>query len=230
MPSLEDKPRRPIRSFVRREGRITRAQQRALDEHWGRYGVDPGSGYLDWAAVFGRQAPVTCEIGFGDGQALLEMAQASPDHDFVGIEVYRPGVGALLLRLAEAGLGNVRVAMTDAVDFLGERIAPGSLSRLLVFFPDPWPKKRHHKRRLIQPPFVELAAGRLTAGGLLHCATDWEDYAAWMMEVLGGCALLENTCGPRHYAARPAYRPLTKYERRGTGLGHRTWDLIFQRT
>jgi len=214
---------------VRREGRITRAQQRALDEHWAAHGIDPGGGHVDWEAVFGRRAPVTCEIGFGDGQALLEMAQARPEQDFVGIEVYRPGVGALLLRLEAAGLRNVRVAVGDAVDFLGERVAPDSLSMLLVFFPDPWPKKRHHKRRLIQPPFVELAAARLAPGGLLHCATDWESYAAWMMEVLSGCALLENTRGPGEYAERPAYRPLTKYERRGAGLGHRTWDLIFRR-
>jgi tRNA (guanine-N7-)-methyltransferase len=214
---------------VRREGRITRAQQRALDECWPRYGLEPCSEYFDWREVFGRSAPVTCEIGFGDGQALREMAVSEPASDFVGIEVYRPGVGALLQRLEEAGIDNVRVAMTDAVDFVRDCVAPGSLSRLLIFFPDPWPKKRHHKRRLVQPGFVELAASRLEPGGVLHCATDWEDYAACMMEVLERCSALENTVGPGRYAPRPSYRPRTKYERRGEGLGHRTWDLIFRR-
>lgn len=157
------------------------------------------------------------------------MAESDPESDFVGVEVYRPGVGALLLRLHEAGLRNVRVAMTDAVDFLGDCVAPESLDRLLIFFPDPWPKKRHHKRRLIQPHFVELAAGRVKRGGHLHCATDWEDYAAWMMAVLDGCGALENTCGPGRFAPRPSYRPRTKYERRGEGLGHGTWDLVFRK-
>ncbi|HSH42357.1 MAG TPA: tRNA (guanosine(46)-N7)-methyltransferase TrmB [Arenicellales bacterium] len=225
----EAPPRRPIRSFVRREGRITRAQQRALDELWPDLGLEPGSGYFDWGEVFGRRAPVTCEIGFGDGGALLQMAADDPDSDFVGVEVYRPGVGALLLRLEEAGLRNVRVAMVDAVDFLRDCVAPGSLDRLLVFFPDPWPKKRHHKRRLIQPAFVELAASRLVPGGRLHCATDWEDYAHWMMQVLEGCPALENTAGSGQFAPRPAYRPRTKYERRGEGLGHGTWDLVYRR-
>jgi len=172
---------------------------------------------------------VTCEIGFGDGRALAEMARDDPDGDYVGIEVYRPGVGALLLRLAESDIGNVRVAIADAADFLRDCVAPGSLSRLLIFFPDPWPKKRHHKRRLIQPPFVALAVDRLKPGGILHCATDWEDYAAWMMEVLSDCAMLENTGGPGRFVPRPHYRPHTKYERRGEGLGHRTWDLVFKR-
>lgn len=179
--------------------------------------------------MFARKAPVVCEIGFGDGQALLEMARAAPDHDFIGLEVYRPGVGALLLRLKEAGLDNVRVAMTDAVVFLHDHVATRSLQKILIFFPDPWPKKRHHKRRLIQPAFVELAAGRLVSGGTLHCATDWEDYAVQMMEVLSAGGSLENTCGEGEYAPRPAYRPQTKYERRGEGLGHRTWDLIFRK-
>lgn len=179
--------------------------------------------------MFGRDAPVVCEIGFGDGRALAEMARDAPECDFVGIEVYRPGVGALLLRLNKAGTANVRVAMTDAAELLRDRVAPESLSRLLVFFPDPWPKKRHHKRRLIQPSFVELAASRLKPGGIFHCATDWNDYAAWMMEVLSGCGMLENPSGPGRYARRPSYRPRTKYERRGEGLGHETRDLIFKR-
>lgn len=214
---------------MRREGRITRAQQRALDEYWQEFGLEPREGYLDWTAIFGRTAPVICEIGFGDGGALLSMAQVDPESDFVGVEVYRPGVGALLLRLQEEGLRNVRVAMTDAVDFLRDCMAPGSLDKLLIFFPDPWPKKRHHKRRLIQPSFVELAAGRLARGGHLHCATDWEDYAGWMMDVLSGCGMLENISGPGRFTPRPSYRPQTKYERRGEGLGHGTWDLVFRK-
>jgi tRNA (guanine-N7-)-methyltransferase len=222
-------PRRPIRSFVRREGRITAAQKRALTECWSELGLESGAGYFDWTGVFGRTAPVTCEIGFGNGGALLAMARNDPDSDFVGVEVYRPGMGALLLKLEEAGLRNVRVAMTDAVDFLRDSVAPESLDRLLIFFPDPWPKKRHHKRRLIQPDFVTLAAGRLARGGHFHCATDWEDYAHWMMEVLEGCDMLQNTAGPGEFAPRPSYRPQTKYERRGAGLGHGTWDLVFRR-
>lgn len=225
----ESRPARSIRSFVRREGRITRAQQRALAENWDRYGLDPLGEYFDWRGVFGRAAPVTCEIGFGDGQSLAAMSQMDPDSDFVGIEVYRPGVGALLLRLEEAGVGNVRVAMTDAVTFIRDCVAPASLACLLVFFPDPWPKKRHHKRRLIQTPFVELAVSRLEPGGVFHCATDWEDYAVWMMEVLSGCGKLVNTAPPGGYVTRPSWRPRTKYERRGEGLGHRTWDLVFKR-
>lgn len=225
----DERPRRPIRSFVRREGRLTRAQSRALSDQWEDYGLDPCRGRLDWNRVFGRRAPVTCEIGFGDGRSLAEMAAAAPERDFVGVEVYRPGVGALLLRLKEQGTGNVRVCMMDAVQFLRDCVAPGSLDGLLIFFPDPWPKKRHHKRRLIQADFVATAAARLGPGGRFHCATDWEDYAGWMMAVLTGCELLENTAGPGRYSERPAYRPATKYERRGRGLGHETWDLIFRR-
>lgn len=198
-------------------------------DYWDDLGLDPGDGPLDWSEVFGRGAPVICEIGFGDGTALVEMARNAPECDFVGVEVYRPGVGALLLRLKETGVGNVRAAMDDAVAFLRDRVAPASLDGLLIFFPDPWPKKRHHKRRLIEQAFVELAAERLVHGGTLHCATDWEDYAVWMMEVLEGCGMLRNVAGPGRYAERPAYRPRTKYERRAAGLGHETRDLIFER-
>lgn len=179
--------------------------------------------------VFGRHAPVVCEIGFGDGGSLLSMAGDDPEADFIGVEVYRPGVGALLLHLEETGIGNVRVAMMDAVDFLRDCVAPESLDRLLIFFPDPWPKKRHNKRRLIQPQFVELVAGRLAPGGHLHCATDWADYAGWMMEVLSGCGMFENTAGSGQFTPRPSYRPQTKYERRGERLGHDTRDLIFRK-
>ncbi len=227
--TTEGRPRRPIRSFVRREGRITPGQAHALAEHWSEFGLKPGGRPIDWAEVFGRRAPVACEIGFGDGRALLEMARNEPERDFLGVEVYRPGVGALLARLKESGLSNVRVAMMDAVELLRDGVPPESLNRLMIFFPDPWPKRRHHKRRLIQRPFVELAATRLRRGGRLHCATDWQDYAGQMMEVLSSCPLLENAAGPRRFADLPAYRPRTKYEQRGEGLGHRTWDLVFAR-
>ncbi|MBS1269218.1 MAG: tRNA (guanine-N(7)-)-methyltransferase [Gammaproteobacteria bacterium] len=214
---------------MRREGRITRAQQRALSEYWSQYGLDPRGRYFHWDRVFGREAPLVCEIGFGNGQALLEMARDAPDCNFIGVEVYRPGVGAFLLRLKEAGIGNVRVTITDAGDFLRECVAPVSLDKLLIFFPDPWPKKRHHKRRLIQGSFVDLAASKLKPGGTVHCATDWEDYAAWMVETLNTCKMLKDASTPGRDAVRPAGRPYTKYERRGEGLGHRTWDLVFER-
>lgn len=229
-PIHEDQPHRFVKSFVRREGRITTAQRRALTEHWDEFGLEAGEGFLDWKEVFGRKAPVVCEIGFGDGAALLEMARAHPEWDFVGVEVYRPGVGALLLRLKDTGFRNVRVAMVDAVEFLRRKVAPASLSKLWILFPDPWPKRRHQKRRLIQAPFIELAASRLAPGGRIHCATDWEDYAAQMMAVMGACTLLENVAGPGRFAEGPPHRTRTKYERRGEGLGHRTWDLIFERT
>jgi len=214
---------------VRREGRITRAQQRALDNDWDEFGLDPGPGRVHWPAVFGRRAPLVCEIGFGDGRSLLSMAAQAPDTDFVGVEVYRPGVGALLLRLKEAGLKNVRVSMMDGMEFLRDCVPAASLDTLMVLFPDPWPKKRHHKRRLIQPGFTAAAVAALRPGGRLHCATDWEDYAHWMMQVLSGFDELENTAGAGRFAERPAYRPRTKYEQRGAGLGHGTWDLVFRR-
>ncbi|MGA8262655.1 MAG: tRNA (guanosine(46)-N7)-methyltransferase TrmB [Arenicellales bacterium] len=225
----DERPPRFIKSFVRREGRITRAQERALEAYWDEFGLQAQEGFLDWERVFGRRAPVVCEIGFGDGRTLLEMARQDPARDFVGVEVYRPGVGALLLRLKECGVGNVRVALADAAEFLRDEVPPASLDELLILFPDPWPKRRHHKRRLIQPPFVEMAASRLVPGGRIHCATDWEDYAAQMMEVLSACGMLRNVAGPNRFA-QSSCRTRTKYEDRGEKLGHRTWDLIFERT
>ena len=172
---------------------------------------------------------MVCEVGFGDGRSLLEMARQDPGRDFVGVEVYRPGVGSLLLRLKNSGIENVRVALVDAAEFLRDEVPPASLDKLLVFFPDPWPKRRHRKRRLIQPPFVDLAVSRLMPGGRIHCASDWEDYAAQMMEVLSACELLENVAGPHRFAQGLSCRIRTKYEHRGERLGHRTWDLIFER-
>ncbi len=218
----------PVRSFVRREGRFTPAQRQALALHWPDYGLEAEGERLDWAQVFGRVAPRVVEIGFGDGATLLSMAQAQPDRDFIGIEVHRPGVGHLLRHIAAHQLTNVRVVNADAVPFITHRLAPASVERINLFFPDPWPKKRHHKRRLIQPPFVALLADRLKPGGVLHLATDWLPYAEWMLAVLTAEAKLMNQ--NEHYAESPAAdRPLTKFERRGLRLGHSVRDLLFQR-
>ncbi len=227
----QDTPRahRPIRSFVLRHGRMTVAQRRAWEAGWARLGIDFSGQPLDFDALFGRPGPRVLEIGFGMGHSLAAMAAAAPDSNFLGIEVHRPGVGKLLHLVQEQGLGNVRVLCHDAVEVLRDGIAPDSLDTLQVFFPDPWHKKRHHKRRLIQPPFVELAASRLRPGGRLHLATDWEHYAEQMLEVLSACPLLENTAEAGGYAPRPAHRPLTKFEQRGERLGHGVWDLVFQR-
>jgi tRNA (guanine-N7-)-methyltransferase len=219
---------RKIRSFVRREGRMTTAQQRALEELWPRYGIDSHS-MIDRQAVFGRAAPVTLEIGFGNGDALLAMAQSSPDTDFIGIEVHRPGVGRLLQELEKKHISNVRVMCDDAVEILRHCLPDHSLHRVLLFFPDPWHKKRHHKRRIVQPGFVELLARKLQIGGIFHLATDWENYAEHMLEVLSASDSFNNCAGPGHYAEKPAWRPTTKFERRGQRLGHDVWDLLFER-
>ncbi len=222
-------PDRRIRSYVRREGRITAAQQRALRELWPRFGVDTGDAPLDFHKLFARRAPVVVEIGFGSGDALLEMATRHPESDYLGVEVWRPGVGSLMLRLAAAGVGNVRLILADAVEVLERNIAEASLTAVLLFFPDPWPKKRHHKRRLVQPAFAELVASRLQSGGHVHVATDWADYADAMLQVLSAQAGLANVAGLGGFAARPDYRPLTRYEARGEAHGHQVWDLVFEK-
>jgi len=219
---------RPVRSFVRREGRMTHAQRRALDELGPRYGLPHDQGVLDLDGAFGRSAPRVLEIGFGMGDALAEMAAAHPEQDYLGVEVHRPGVGSLLLKLDDLGLSNVRVLCADAVQVLKGCLADHALDAVHIFFPDPWPKKRHHKRRLVQPAFVELVRRKLKPGGRLHLATDWEDYAQHMLEVLETTAGLRNAAGPGGFAPRPDYRPLTKFERRGQRLGHGVWDLIFE--
>jgi len=221
--------RRAVRSFVRREGRMTRAQHRALDELWPSYGLPHDQGVLDLDAAFGRCAPRVLEIGFGMGDALAEMAAAHPEQDYLGVEVHRPGVGSLLLKLDDLGLSNVRVSCADAVQMLRDCLADDAIDAVHIFFPDPWPKKRHHKRRLVQPAFVELLRRKLKRGGRLHLATDWEDYAQHMLEVLETTAGLRNAADPGGFAPRPDYRPLTKFERRGQRLGHGVWDLIFER-
>ncbi|WP_440996345.1 tRNA (guanosine(46)-N7)-methyltransferase TrmB [Arhodomonas sp. SL1] len=218
---------RPLRSFVRREGRLTAGQQRAIDELYPRYGLEPEGGPLEFAAAFGRQAPVVLDVGFGDGEALAEMARAHPGRNYLGIEVYRSGVGRLLRTLASEDLPNVRVIEGDAVAVLRRRIPPGSLAGLDLFFPDPWPKKRHHKRRMVQPDWLELIATRLAPGGFLHMATDWADYAEHMLAVVSASDAFTNPYGG--FAPGPGERPVTKFERRGRRKGHGVWDLIVHR-
>ncbi len=228
-PVLSDFPEhlRRIRSFVRREGRLTPAQSAAIESGWPQWGVDYVPTVQDWDMRFGRQAPRFLEIGFGMGGATAEIARNHPQNDYLGIEVHRPGVGNLLKLIEQDGLANLRLMTHDAVDVVNQMIAPDSLEGVLVFFPDPWHKARHHKRRLIQPEFVRMLVSRLKPGGTIHCATDWENYAEQMLEVLSAEPLLENTAAD--YAERPGYRPLTKFEARGLKLGHGVWDLVFRR-
>jgi tRNA (guanine-N7-)-methyltransferase len=221
--------RRSIRSFVLRAGRATAAQQRALDELWPKYGIDAQDSPLDLDQIFGRRAPRMLEIGFGAGEALLAFAQAHPEIDCLGIEVHRPGVGHLLLGIESAKLTNVRVIDRDGVEVIRSELPEGSMSLVHIFFPDPWHKKRHHKRRLIQPPFVTLLARIIASGGLLRLATDWEHYALQMREVLDAAPEFENVAGSAGFVPRMAARPLTRFERRGHRLGHGVWDLEYRR-
>jgi tRNA (guanine-N7-)-methyltransferase len=218
---------RHIRSFVLRQGRITQAQQRAYDALLPSFGIPYADARLDPATAFGRSAPLIVEIGFGMGEGTAQIAATHPENDYLGIEVHNPGVGSLLDKVGRAGLGNVRIVQHDAVEVMRDMIAPDSLAGAHVFFPDPWHKKRHHKRRLLQAPFVSLLASRIATGGYLHVATDWEDYAVQILSVLEAEPLLVNTV--ERYAPRPAYRPLTRFEQRGVRLGHEVFDLVFRR-
>jgi tRNA (guanine-N7-)-methyltransferase len=220
-------PPRSIRSYVLRQGRMSNAQRRAHDRLLPRYGIPYREATLDLDAAFGRSAPHILEIGCGMGETTVAIAAANPAIDYLGIEVHTPGVGSLLKQIDAAKLANVRVIQHDAVAVLQQMIAPSSLDGIHIFFPDPWPKKRHHKRRLIQPLFVALAASRLKPGGYLHTATDWHDYAEQMLAVLGAEAQLANTA--EAYAPRPDHRPQTKFEARGLRLGHGVWDLVFRK-
>jgi tRNA (guanine-N7-)-methyltransferase len=227
-PDADAEPaRRPVRSFVLRAGRMGSGQLRALQTLGPRFVLPFAAQAIEASVLFGRQAPLVREIGFGMGQATAQIAAARPDLDFIGVEVHEPGVGALLREIGERGMTNLRIVQYDAVEVLRQMIAPASLAGVHVFFPDPWHKKRHHKRRLIQPEFVALLASRLAPGGTLHCATDWQDYAEQMLQVLGDCPALVNTV--EGFAPRPALRPLTKFEARGLRLGHGVWDLVFRR-
>jgi tRNA (guanine-N7-)-methyltransferase len=218
---------RPIRSYVLRQGRVSNAQRRAHDSLMPKYGVPYAETVLDLDRLFGRRAPHVLEIGCGMGETTTAIAAAHPHIDYLGIEVHAPGVGSLLRQIEAAGLANLRVIRHDAVEVLRHMIAPDALDGLHIFFPDPWPKKRQQKRRLIQPPFVALAASRLKSGGYLHAATDWQEYAEQMLAVLGAEPALANTAAA--YAPRPAWRPRTKFEARGLRLGHGVWDLVFRK-
>ena len=220
---------RPIKSYVLRAGRKGSGQQRAVQELGPRFVCPYQAAPLNVTTAFGRTAPLVLEIGFGMGQATAEVALAQPQTNFLGVEVHAPGVGALLKRMGELGLSNIRIIQHDAVEVLTHMLTPASLAGVHIWFPDPWHKKRHHKRRLIQPSLVSLLASRLACCGSLHCATDWQPYAEQMLEVLGAESQLVNTAPSGGYAARPETRPLTKFEWRGQLLGHGVWDLIYQR-
>ncbi|HQW57416.1 MAG TPA: tRNA (guanosine(46)-N7)-methyltransferase TrmB [Gammaproteobacteria bacterium] len=221
-------PLRPIRSFVRREGRISKAQLSAWERLWPIYGLsasDPGC--IAFESLFGRTADTVLEIGFGDGHSLAEMAKNAPEKNFIGIEVYRTGVGNLLTLIEKHKLSNIRIFCADAVEILTNKIPDNSLTTLQLFFADPWPKVRHHKRRIVQASFIKLVSQKLKSLGTFHLATDWMDYAYHMMAVLENSADFFNARGADQFTPRPDFRPVTKYEQRGLRLGHQTWDLIF---
>ena len=225
-----DLARRRIKSFVLRQGRITGAQAQAFATLWGRYGIDYAGTVRDFAQEFGREAPLVLEIGFGNGEQLRHAAASETGRNHIGIEVHRPGVGRLLNALAADGLENVRLYAHDAVEVLGAEIADGALAELRIYFPDPWPKSRHHKRRLVQPEFVALAARKLASGARLHLATDWQEYAAQMLGVLDASPALRNCSGAGRFAARPPWRIRTHFENRGVRLGHEVFDLIYRKS
>lgn len=225
-----DPTHRNIRSFVLRKGRLTSAQQHALDELWPFYGIEKGETRLNFDDYFKRSADVIVEIGFGNGESTWQMAQREADKNFIGIEVHEPGVGHLLMALEKHAIDNVRIACEDAVTFIQQRIAAGSLAGVRIYFADPWPKKRHHKRRIIQPEFVSLLAHSMATGGILHLATDWQPYADHMLEVMQSNQDFVNLSPEGDYCEQPDWRPSTKYEERGKRLGHKVRDLLYQRS
>jgi tRNA (guanine-N7-)-methyltransferase len=224
---MSQSPHPAIRSFVLRQGRVSNAQRRAVDTQLPVYGIDYAPLALEFEQAFGRRAPTILEIGFGMGETTAQIAQAHPENNYLGIEVHTPGVGSLLKLIVDKGLVNLRLVQHDAVDVLAHMISPGTLAGAHIFFPDPWPKKRHHKRRLIQPAFIALLASRLAPGAWLHAATDWQEYAEQILAVFAAESALANTAPG--FAPRPDYRPLTKFESRGLKLGHGVWDIIFRK-
>lgn len=229
-PPHHPKEHPPIRSFILRDQRLTAGQQRAMDELWPQFGVDYDGELLDLSQVFGRSAPLIVEIGFGNGVSLAQMAEADPDSNFLGIEVHTPGVGHCLVEIRERGLKNLRIMQHDAVEVFQNSLAENAIDRLQLYFPDPWHKKRHHKRRIVQKPFIALAASRIKTGGLWHMATDWQHYAEQMLTEMDAAESFENTVAPGEYAEKPAWRPQTKFETRGERLGHGVWDLLHRCT
>lgn len=225
----DGRPLRRIRSFVRRQGRLTKGQQQALDELWPVLGVEYTGEPCDFIGLFGRDAPLVLEIGFGMGKSLVEMAKANPHQNFIGIEVHAPGVGACLASAKEEGVTNLRVMCHDAVEVLENMIPDNALRLVQLFFPDPWHKARHNKRRIVQIPFAELILSKLKLGGVFHMATDWQNYAEHMLEVMQSIPGYVNQSAEADYVPRPDSRPLTKFEQRGQRLGHGVWDLMFER-
>ena len=226
---VSDRPHQPVRSYVLRAGRITRAQRRALDQLWPQWGLPFTPGALDLDAVFGRYRPRVLEIGFGDGATLVELARMRPDTDFIGVEVHPPGVGHCLLAIESGGLTNIRVISHDAVEVLEKQLTADSLDEVLLYFPDPWPKKRHHKRRIVKSAFAALIADRLKSGGTFHLATDWEPYALQMLEVLNAEPRLMNSAAGGRWIEDPVARGSTRFERRGRRLGHDVFNLEYRR-
>lgn len=229
-PHAGEGEQRHIRSFVLRQGRFTPAQQRAFEQHWQRFGLEPGAAPPDWSQVYGRAAPLVLEIGFGNGEQLLHAGIHEPERNFLGIEVHRPGVGRLMNALAAHNVENVRLYNHDAVDVLQRCITQNALAEVRIYFPDPWPKQRQQKRRLIQPDFATLLASRMAGDGRLHLATDWADYSAHMLDVLDHAPGWRNLAGSGATLPRPPTRIETHFERRGLRLGHGVWDLIYERT
>lgn len=223
----DERKHRRIKSFVLRQGRLTKAQQHALDNYWHDYGVDYAETSIDFSQLFGNDNEVIIEIGFGNGESLLEQAKAQPEYNFLGIEVHGPGIGHLIHHAQAEGLRNIRVMRHDAVEVLNNQVADNSVWQFQLFFPDPWHKKRHHKRRIIRPEFIQLIHQKLKPGGSFHMATDWQDYAEQMLEQMDEAEGFSNTAGPGHYSPSKGFRCETKFERRGLRLGHGVWDLIY---
>ncbi|WP_409524217.1 tRNA (guanosine(46)-N7)-methyltransferase TrmB [Nitrincola sp. MINF-07-Sa-05] len=227
---IEQKSLRSVRSFVIRAGRMTEGQERAMQENWPVFGLELSAGMQDFSQVFGRDADIVLEIGFGMGASLAEMARLMPQKNFIGIEVHPPGVGRLLSHVRDEEIGNIRVYREDALEVLEKCVPDASLETVQLFFPDPWPKKRHNKRRIVQPAFADLIRRKLKLGGQFHMATDWGPYAEHMMEVMSAAEGYENQAGEGQYSPQPEWRPVTKFQKRGEDLGHGVWDLIFVRT